>query len=375
LTGPETIVEPAVAGQGTGDTGPYEAELRQFLPLLAVGVVAILLVVPFVLVDYLGNPFELTFLTGILIYGILALSLDLIWGYGGIISLAQGTFFGIGAYAMAYMLLNTGGVTGVVIGIAIGVPVAALAGVALGLISFRARVGGLYFAIITLALALVAELAATTLDITGGDNGLFGVPGLASVGTRGAVVQYYLVLGVTVVVFALAWVFVNSHFGRVLTAARENELRAASIGFDVNTAKAVTFGISAGLAALAGVLFAPYNGIVNPDVVGFVTGANVLIWVAIGGRGFLVGALIGAVVLNYAQFKLTDLLEVFAGSSALSAWPLIFGLVFLLVILVFPNGLAGALSRLGGVKLRVRRRLPVPWVRWSPVPSAEEPPA
>lgn len=372
MTGSQRTVERPAADR-TAAAGPYEAELRQFLPLVAIVVVALLLVLPFVLVDYLGNPFELTFFTGILIYGILALSLDLIWGYGGIISLAQGTFFGIGGYVMAYMLLNTGGVTGAIAGIAIGVPVAVLAGVALGLISFRARVGGLYFAIITLALAIVAELAATTLDITGGDNGLFGVPGFAAGGTRGTVVQYYIVLGVTLLVYALAWVFVNSHFGRVLTAARENELRAASIGFDVNTAKAMTFGISAGLAAVAGILFAPYNGIVNPDLVGFVTGANVLIWVAIGGRGFLVGALIGALVLNYAQFKLTDVVAVFAGSNALSAWPLIFGVVFLLVILVFPNGLAGALARLGSVKLRVRRRLPVPWVRWRPATPADEP--
>lgn len=213
--------------------------------------------------------------------------------------------------------------------------------------------GGLYFAIITLALALVAELAATTLyGITGGDNGIFGVPGLATIGSRGDLLQYYVVLAVTLLVFWLAWLLVNSNFGRVLTAARENELRAASLGFDVSTAKAITFGVSAAVAAIAGVLFAVYNGIVNPDLVGFGTGANVLIWLAIGGRGFLIGAFIGTLLVNYVQFKMTDLVAVFVGNEkALSAWPIFFGVVFLLVILMFPNGLAGQLSRLGSIRI------------------------
>lgn len=350
-----------------------EVELRRFLPHTGGVVLLALVVLPFVLVDWLGLGFELSFLVGILIFSILALSLDLIWGYGGIISLAQGTFFGVGGYAMGYALVNIGGWQGALIGLAVGVPLAAAVGLVLGLISFRARVGGLYFAIITLALALIAEFAATTLsEITGGDNGIFGIPGLARIGPRGDLLQYYVVLAITIAVFVAAWFFVNSHFGRVLTAARENELRATSVGYDVSLAKAITFSFSAALAALAGALFSTYNGIVNPDLVGFATGANVLIWVAIGGRGFLLGAVIGTFLVNYVQFKMTDVIAIFLGEKALEIWPVFFGILFLLVILAFPQGLAGQLARLGSLRIRRNRRRPGPEVRRSPATVARD---
>jgi ABC-type branched-subunit amino acid transport system permease subunit len=352
----------------------FEAQLRQFLPLGGVVALILLLILPFLLVDLLGRSFELTFFTGLLIYSMLALSLDLIWGYGGIISLAQGTFFGVGGYALGYGLVRVGGWQGALIGASVGIPLAALAGLILGLVSFRARVGGLYFAIITLALALLAQLAATTLySITGGDNGIYGIPGLAGIGSHGDLIQYYAILAATLLAFFLAWVFVNSHFGRVLTAARENELRATSIGFDVNVAKAITFSVSAGLAAAAGCLFATYNGIVNPDLVGFATGANVLIWLAIGGRGFLLGAVLGTLLLNYMQFKMTSLVAVFLGSKAISVWPAFFGVVFLLVVLIFPHGLTGQLARLGKIRVRVKRKFPIPWVRWAPIRGVQDP--
>lgn len=360
--------------EGAMRSSRQDVELRRFGPYgVAVGVV-LLIALPFILISWLGQPFELTFIVGLLLFSILALSLDLIWGYGGIISLAQGTFFGFGGYAMGYALVHMGGWQGAAVGLLFGTVVAAIVGMVLGLISFRARVGGLYFAIITLALALIAEFAATSFsDITGGDNGIGGIPSLAFIGTRGDLLQYYVILAATLVAFFGAWVFVNSHFGRVLTSARENELRATTIGFDINLAKAITFSVSSALAAAAGALFATYNGFVNPDMVGFTTGANVLIWVAIGGRGYLMGALIGTFLLNYAQFKLTDVVALFAGEKALEIWPFFFGIVFLLVILIFPNGLAGALAKLGSLRVSVPSRVNLPGLRARPRELAAEP--
>lgn len=351
-----------------------DVELRRFTSYGVVLSVVVLVALPFILIDWLDRPFELSFIVGLLLFSILALSLDLIWGYGGIISLAQGTFFGFGGYAMGYSLVHLGGWQGAAVGLLFGTIVAAIVGLFLGIVSFRARVGGLYFAIITLALALIAEFAATSFStVTGGDNGIGGIPSLAFIGSRGDLLQYYVVLGATLIAFFGAWVFVNSHFGRVLTSARENELRATTIGFDINFAKAVTFSVSAFIAAAAGALFASYNGFVNPDMVGFATGANVLIWVAIGGRGYLIGALIGTFLVNYAQFKLTDVVALFAGERALQIWPLFFGIVFLLVILIFPNGLAGALAQLGSLRVPVPNRVSLPGLRPKPQELAAEP--
>lgn len=328
--------------------------LVQLKPFGSKVLLAALIVLPIILL-VIGRDFELNFLSGVLIWCILTLSLDLIWGYAGIISLGQGVFFGAGAYAMGYMLTRVGGAYAPVLALLLGVSMALAAGLALAFVSFRSRVGGLFFAVITLALSITAELAVMTWkQVTGGDNGIFGIPKLGLVEPGGSLLQYYVVLAVVLLAYLVCRRLVNSHFGRVLTAIRENELRVSSIGFDANLVKTLTFGFSAALAAVAGALFATYNGIVTPSTVGFQTAAIVLIWLAIGGRGFLVGAFVGTFVVQYVQFYMTDVLDLFMSKTqALSVWPLVFGAVFLIVIIFYPDGLMGLLSRLGPLRVRL----------------------
>lgn len=342
--------------------------VEQLKPVWASALVLALFVLPL----YMWRQdmiFELNFLSGMLIWGLLALSLDLVWGYGGIISLGQGVFFGCGGYAMAWFL--TGGVThrvgrapppdffDPVLGVAIGIPLAVILGLGVASLCFRSRVGGLFFAVVTLALAVTAKLFVITWrPVTGGDNGIINIPRLFRVQPEPELTQYFIVL---VVVLGAYWAsrrVVNSHFGRALTAIRENELRASSVGFNANLGKTLIFGFAAGLAALAGALYAPYNGNVNPIHVGFETGAAVLIWVAIGGRGFLLGAFIGTFLIQYARFYMTDIIAPFMSvTTANSVWPLVFGVTFLGVILLYPEGVMGLLHKIGSWRLRLPRRL------------------
>lgn len=331
-----------------------EVSFSQLKPFGSKVLVALLIVAPIVML-LMERDFELNFLSGVLIWCILTLSLDLIWGYAGIISLGQGVFFGAGAYAMGYMLTKVGGMYAPVVAIVLGVAMATAAGLALAFISFRSRVGGLFFAVITLALSITAELGVTTWkQVTGGDNGTFGIPKLGLIEPGGALLQYYVILAFVLLAYFVCRRLVSSHFGRVLTSIRENELRTSSIGFDANLVKTLTFGFSAALAAVAGALFATYNGIVTPSTVGFQTAANVLIYLAIGGRGFLIGAFVGTFVIQYVQFYMTDVLDLFMSTSqALSVWPLVFGVVFLIVIVFYPDGLMGMLNRIGSMSVRL----------------------
>ena len=332
--------------------------LEQLKPLWSAGLVLALFLLPL----YLWREdmiFELNFLTGMLIWGLLALSLDLVWGYGGMISLGQGVFFGAGGYAMAWFL--TGGITHRVgrapdpelfaplFGLGVGIALAVVLALGIAFLCFRSRVGGLFFAVVTLALAVTAKLLVITWrPVTGGDNGIINIPRLFRVDPEPELIQYFIVLTAVLAAYWICRRLVASHFGRVLTAIRENELRASSIGFNVNLAKTLIFGVAAAIAALAGALFAPYNGNVNPIHIGFETGAIVLIWVAIGGRGFLLGAFIGTFLVQYVRFYMTDFIAPFMSvTTANSVWPLIFGFVFLGVILLYPDGMMGLLHRIG----------------------------
>ena len=313
--------------------------------------------------------FEVNFLTGMLIWGLLALSLDLVWGFGGIISLGQGVFFGAGGYAMGYFLTGgvlhrvgtaaTAGPEAPFLGAAVGIAVAVVLSFAIAYMCFRARVGGLFFAVVTLAFAVTAKLVVITWrSKTGGDNGIINIPRLFRIDPEPELIQYFIVMAVVLTAFLVCHRLVNSNFGRVLTAIRENELRATSIGFNANLTKTCIFAFAGGLAALAGILYAPYNGTMNPIHVGFETGALVLIWLAIGGRGFLIGAFIGTFLVQYVRFYMTDIISPFMSVTTVnSVWPLIFGIVFLIIVLLYPNGMMGLVQLVGSWNIRIPSRL------------------
>jgi urea transport system permease protein len=332
---------------------------RPFLILLAVvlataPLLAISIAIPFGLSPYLANA-----IGQLATFAVLALSLDLIWGYLGILSLGHGLFFGIGGYVVAmHLLKHSYEVTGKVpdfmqfMGLkefpfywaglgyssyAILVAAAAtllIAGV-FGYVSFRSRVGGVYFAIITQALVYVAMLLMFRNDTGfGGNNGMtgftvvFGWP----IGGNGVVIAMaacsMLVLGLTLLGCRL---LLESRFGILMIATRDDEVRLRTLGYDTLLLKLVVWCLSALIAALAGMLYVPQVGIINPRLLAPDLSLEIAVWVAIGGRGHLIGAVIGAVLVNAVKFWLS--------AAAPELWPFILSGLIVLVALVFPNGL------------------------------------
>ncbi|MBR1159144.1 urea ABC transporter permease subunit UrtC [Bradyrhizobium elkanii] len=292
-------------------------------------------------------------------FALLALSLDLIWGYLGILSLGHGLFFSIGGYAVAmYLLKHSFEVTGKVpdfvqfmgwktfpfywagFGSFLYATLAAAAVTLLvsglfGYVSFRSRVGGVYFSIITQALVYVAMLLMFRNDTGfGGNNGMtgftvvFGWP----IGQKDVVIA--MAAG-SVLVLAVAMLgcrlLLESRFGVLMIATRDDETRLRTLGYDTLLLKLIVWCLSALLAALAGMLYVPQVGIINPRLLAPDLSLEIAVWVAIGGRGHLIGAVIGALLVNTIKFWLS--------AAAPEAWPFILSGLVVLVAFVFPNGL------------------------------------
>ena len=323
------------------------------------------------------SDFSLNRFGKFLAFAILALGLDLIWGYTGILSLGQGVFFGLGAYCMGMHLMLTIGKESVygsdmpdfmvwnqvkelplfwkpfysfpaaVIG-ALLVPMAFA--LIFGFFAFRSRIKGVYFAIITQALALAAWLVFNRNDTNlGGTNGLTDfkqVIGyrLSEPGTQ-RVLYIVTVLCLGVSYLLCRWI-IRSRAGRVLVAVRDSEKRVVFSGYTPPNYKLFVFVVSAGLAGLAGLLYVPQVGIITPAQMGVLPSLEMVIWVAVGGRGSLAGAVIGAVSVNYGRSVLTNYFP--------ELWPFILGGLFVLVVLLFPDGLVGILRK--GKSLLTQRK-------------------
>jgi urea transport system permease protein len=332
---------------------------RPFLIVLAtVLAVALLLVisiaVPFGLSAYLANA-----IGQLATFAVMALSLDLIWGYLGILSLGHGLFFGIGGYVAAmYLLKHSYEVTGKVpdfmqfmgwtalpfywagfgffsYAVLVAAAVTLLISGVFGYVSFRSRVGGVYFAIITQALVYVAMLLMFRNDTGfGGNNGMtgftiiFGWP----IGQRGVVIAIAAVSVAALAVTMLGCrLLLQSRFGVLMIAARDDEVRLRTLGYDTLLLKLAVWCLSALIAALAGMLYVPQVGIINPRLLAPDLSLEIAVWVAIGGRGHLIGAVIGAVLVNALKFWLS--------AAAPELWPFILSGLIVLVAFVFPNGL------------------------------------
>ncbi|MGH8887907.1 MAG: urea ABC transporter permease subunit UrtC [Egibacteraceae bacterium] len=337
------------------------------LTLAILGVGLLLLFAPAVL-----TPFRLNLVARYLAFAVLAVGLDVAWGFGGMLSLGHGLFFGLGAYAMGMHLklvasgsslpdfMNWSGVSAlpgwwrpfthlpVAVFAAIGVP--ALAATALGVLVFRNRVRGAYFALLTQALvAIFALLLVGQQGYTGGTNGLTNFTTLAGAPLDQAATHrwiYYTVTATLVVALLLSHQLVRSRFGKLLVAVRDGEERVRFLGYNPATVKTVAFAFSAALAGLAGALYAPSTGIVAPGMVGIVPSIEMVAWVALGGRGTLLGAAFGAVLASYAKTVFSETLP--------SAWLYLQGGLLVLVIVAAPRGLAGAVGLLGRFSRRAR---------------------
>ncbi len=304
----------------------------------------------------------------ICVFIVLAASFDLLLGYTGIVSFAHTMFFGIGAYGVAISLTRMGaGWDAVAVGTVAGLVVAIVLAAVIGLFSLRVRT--IFFAMITLAVASAFAILASQLsDLTGGEDGLnYRLPAvlrssfsfgdtLFGVRLNGRLLDYYLVYGASLVLILVLLRIVNSPFGSVLMAIRENPFRAEAIGYRTVVYRTIASCIAAATAALAGALLALWSSQTNPDTtLSFDIMVDILLMVVIGGMGTMYGAVIGAVLLVFAQNYLQDLLAI--ASKALAGVPLLanlfhpdrwllwLGVAFILCVYFFPAGIVGRLRQ------------------------------
>ncbi len=301
-----------------------------------------------VLLGLLGlrfNDYYLELVARALLLGLFALSVDLAWGYTGILSIGQAVFFGLGAYTYT-ILAQRFPFPGIPYGaLAAAVLLPALLAVGIAFVGFHTGTHQIYFALITLALGLIFEsVAVVWRGLTGGFDGLINIPfphfDLAP-GWGFLVDQprryFYVVLVVCAALYVLSHRLVTSPVGSVLEAIRENEERAVFLGYDTRRYKRVVFLLAAGVGGLAGALYAPIAGITSPDLFGFILSAQVVMWVAIGGRASLIGGFLGALTLYIGEALLRDVL--------LNFYLMIVGLAFIFVVIFFPAGFMGLVGR------------------------------
>ena len=282
------------------------------------------------------SSFLLSLVTQALIYAILAMSLDIILGYIGLASLGHAAYFGLGAYAVGILSTRYG--TGFWTTLAAGVLLAAAVAAIFGLVALRAT--GVYFLMITLALGMVVwGLAQRWVSMTQGDNGISSVPrpdlGLPwSLG--GGRAYYYLALAAFLLAASALWVIVHSPFGQTLVGIRESESRMRTLGYHVWLHKYVAFVIAGTVGGFGGVFWAYYNGFVSPADMELTTSVKVLLMVALGGRGTLLGPALGALII----VLLENLVSVYT-----HRWLLILGAVYIGTIVYAPEGIVGAVRQ------------------------------
>lgn len=300
---------------------------------------------------------------------ILALAMDLIWGYTGILSLGQAIFFGIGAYSIGMYMMLEGSGKGVygepipdfmiwnqvyqlpffwkpykhfIFALASSVLLPAALAAFIGFLTFRRRLRGTYFAILTQVIAFAVWLMLNRNEMKlGGTNGLTdfkSILGLSLSDPRTLRAIYVCTAALVVASLLLTRWLVRSKTGLILQAIRDRERRLEFLGYNVSSYKIFVFAISGALSGLAGLLYAPQVGIITPSQVGVLPSLEIVIWVAFGGRGTLWGALLGAISINWLRSILT--------ATYPSLWPIILGGLFAGVVLVLPGGCIGLLSHL-----------------------------
>ncbi|HRI95149.1 MAG TPA: ATP-binding cassette domain-containing protein [Nocardioides sp.] len=296
------------------------------------------------------------------IYGILALSLVMVWGWGGIFSFGQTAFFGLGAYAYGVVGINVGnsewaGPLALLGAIGCG----AVAACALGYFMFYGNVSGVYVAIITLASTLVLLTVTSSMAdpsyrlgdaIIGGYNGMLGIPGMSlpGIGYLDARQYFLFCVGVALsVALAFRWIRLST-FGRIVFAVTDNETRAQLLGFDVRAYKLVTFVMGGAVAGLAGALFASWALFISPVVFGLSQAALLVIWVLVGGRDSILGAFLGVYVVQ----RISDYL----GEGGGSYTPIVLGSLLIAVVLVVPGGIVPTAMKLAA------SRTPKNWRRF-----------
>ncbi|WP_245469986.1 urea ABC transporter permease subunit UrtC [Mesorhizobium sp. M2C.T.Ca.TU.002.02.1.1] len=331
---------------------------------------------------FMNDSFLLNKYARYLVLGMLAIALSLSWGYAGILNLGQATTFGLGSYCMAMALklktipIHTGpdGLPDFMVwnnvpelpwfwkpfysttfGVTAGIVIPLLFAALLGWFMFRGRVTGVYAAITTLAAMVVVQLVIIDQQAyTGGFNGItdlaqFDIAGFAFDAYGSA--SYYLVAICLTVSLFLALAVTKSKAGLIVQAIRDQEDRVRFFGYDVALYKIFIFSVSGAIAGLAGMLYTIVMEFASPTFMGVPLSLSVVIWVAVGGRQSLVGAMLGALIVAGMQGALSE------SETFLDSWTLVMGLLFVLVVLFLPKGIAGAVET---ITARFERRRPAP---------------
>jgi branched-chain amino acid transport system permease protein len=281
-----------------------------------------------------GDTFFFRLATEALILGGLAMAVDVLLGYTGLLSLGHALFFGFGAYASALVLKNLSPSFWAATGITLAA--ATLLGLVAGFVSIRAR--GVYFALITFGLAQVVFKAVYNTREVGGSDGIIGVPqiriefGLFAVDAQSPAGFFLLTLAVVMLLHAALAYLMRTPFGRVLIAIRNNESRVPFLGYSPWRAKLFAFVVAADVAALAGSLYPMLRGFVSPELFAFQASGNAVIMVILGGAGTLTGALYGAAILTALKSVI---------GSGTEHHLIIIGALFMLAVIFLPRGLAG----------------------------------
>lgn len=304
--------------------------------LVAFVLFAVLAVLP-PLLHAMGEPYLVSIVTRMIVYAIAVLSLDLILGYGAMVSFGHAAYLGIGAYAV--VVLSRMGVTDLPIHLVAAMAAAALYAVITGAVSLRTT--GVYFIMITLAFGQMAFFFFVSLSALGGDDGtalparstLLGMPWLED-----DLVLFYVTLGFLIGVFALLYRMTGARFGRVLIGARDDEMRMQAVGFVPYRFKLAAYVISACVCSVAGVLLANQTEYVSPDFLNWHRSGELIVMLILGGIGNLTGAMVGALVTIGLEETLARLSE---------HWTLYFGIFLLLVVLYSPGGLSTLGKHLG----------------------------
>ncbi|NES37535.1 urea ABC transporter permease subunit UrtC [Micromonospora sp. PPF5-17] len=358
---PSTASAPAPADSAPPSRSGGRSRLRAAVGF-AFGAALLFAVAPLALSD-----FRLALLAKYLCVAMVAVGIGIAWGRGGMLTLGQGVFFGLGGYAMAmHLKLADAGPGGMpdfmqlygqldelpvwwrpfaspwfALPATVLLPMAFAFG--LGSLVFRRRVRGAYFAILSQALAAaLVILLIGQQGTTGGTNGLTDIQGFFGYDLDDPVNQrtvYFIIAGVLLALLALARQLIHSRYGELLVAVRDSEERVRFLGYDPASVKLVAYVVAAGMAGLAGALFVPAVGIISPALIGIVPSIEFVIGVAVGGRATLLGPVLGAVAVAWAR---TALSERFPGT-----WTYLQGLLFVVVVAFLPGGLAAlwALAR------------------------------
>jgi urea transport system permease protein len=348
------VADPALAPDQTTPPVKSRAGLR------AAAGFAVTALVLFAAAPALLGDFRLGLLAKYLCYAIVAVGIGLAWGRGGMLTLGQGVFFGLGGYAMAMHLKLTDAGPGnlpdfmllygqldalpwwwrpfanPVFALAMTVLLPMVVAFLLGSLIFRRKVRGAYFAILSQALcAAFAIFLIGQQGTTGGTNGLTDIQGFFGYDLNDPVNRrmiYFVVAAGLLAVLGVAWQLMRSRYGELLVAVRDSEERVRFLGYDPANVKLLAYVVAAGMAGLAGALFVPAVGIISPALVGVVPSIEFVIGVAVGGRATLVGPAMGAIAVAWARTALSEKLP--------SAWVYFEGLLFVLPVAFLPGGLA-----------------------------------